>query len=160
SGCITGKAKTYDGAIESMNGNICRCTGYKSIQRAAQNVSEIVATANDNFLKHAVDKKIIPHYFLKIESQLKKLKEENSAHTLTETDNRRISGGTDLYVQQHEKIMHTNPVLMSNKNRFILQEGDECVFGAAATVSDIAQNKLFQTISNFDALIKLVSSTP
>src|SRR5690606_21245312 len=101
SGCITGKAKTYDGAIESMNGNICRCTGYKSIQRAAKSVSDIVATANDNFLQHAVENKIIPEYFLKIEDQLKKLTDENSAHTLTETDNRKVSGGTDLYVQQH-----------------------------------------------------------
>lgn len=160
-GCITGNAKTYEGAIDSMNGNICRCTGYKSIQRAASNVVDVVASCKqDDYLQHAVDQKIVPDYFLKIQEQLKKLIDENIDHSLTVTDNRKVSGGTDLYVQQHEKIVHTSPVLMNKQNRFIKQEGDDCVFGAATTVSDIAVSPMFQTITNFDALIKLVSSTP
>lgn len=32
--------KQYDQAIAAIDGNICRCTGYKSIERAAKIISE------------------------------------------------------------------------------------------------------------------------
>src|SRR5688500_2044917 len=36
--CIDGTAKTPEMAISSVDGNICRCTGYKSIVRAAESI--------------------------------------------------------------------------------------------------------------------------
>src|SRR5688500_12513869 len=43
--CIDDNPKTADMAISSIDGNICRCTGYKSIERAAASLSEPPALA-------------------------------------------------------------------------------------------------------------------
>src|SRR5687767_1373481 len=41
--CIDENPKTADMAISSVDGNICRCTGYKSIERAAERVCRQLA---------------------------------------------------------------------------------------------------------------------
>ena len=38
--CIDDTPKTIDSAISAIDGNICRCTGYKSIERAALSLLE------------------------------------------------------------------------------------------------------------------------
>src|SRR5437868_4050400 len=38
--CISDKELSHSNAIDAMNGNICRCTGYKSIERAAAIINE------------------------------------------------------------------------------------------------------------------------
>jgi xanthine dehydrogenase small subunit len=38
--CLSNKKATPQNAIIAIDGNICRCTGYKSIERAAEHISE------------------------------------------------------------------------------------------------------------------------
>ena len=38
--CISDAHPSFEKAIDSMNGNICRCTGYKSIERAAAVIND------------------------------------------------------------------------------------------------------------------------
>ena len=44
--CISEKEPSYSNAIDSVNGNICRCTGYKSIERAAATINEKMQDRN------------------------------------------------------------------------------------------------------------------
>src|SRR4029453_6380984 len=44
--CLSDKEATKENAIASVDGNICRCTGYKSIERAAGKVAEIMKERN------------------------------------------------------------------------------------------------------------------
>lgn len=56
-----------ESAIESMNGSICRCTGYKSIERAAISVSRLLQAKNpERPLEWLVDEGFLPVYFLEI----------------------------------------------------------------------------------------------
>src|ERR1035441_5220492 len=36
--CLSDKQRTLENAVEALGGNICRCTGYKSIERAATDI--------------------------------------------------------------------------------------------------------------------------
>ncbi len=67
----TGRKTTGESAIEATGGNICRCTGYKSIERAAE---AIAASLTDKEItgpvRWLVERKQLPEYFLTIPERL------------------------------------------------------------------------------------------
>ena len=44
--CLSDKEATTQNAVAAVDGNICRCTGYKSIERAAGKVAELIKEKN------------------------------------------------------------------------------------------------------------------
>jgi len=159
--CMNEQAPAYEKAIDAVNGNICRCTGYKSIERAAQKINTILEQRNNKpALQFAVDNNIIPDYFLSIEERLKKI---NPGEIKTAEGNTKfLGGGTDLYVQHHETMPYEHiRFLFDNKDlKGITQTGNSCEMGAAATVSDIAGSEIFREhFKDLQTYIRLVSST-
>jgi xanthine dehydrogenase small subunit len=74
-----------------------------------------------------------------------------------------LGGGTDLYVQQHNRMVHADiHFLYDNASlKGIQQAGNQCIIGAAATVTDILESPVFQGhFPGINRFIKLVSSTP
>jgi len=67
----TGRKTSRESAIEATGGNICRCTGYKSIERAAE---AIAASLDDKEItdpvRWLVERKQLPEYFLTIPERL------------------------------------------------------------------------------------------
>ncbi len=159
--CMSDATPSYDGAIDAMNGNICRCTGYKSIERAANSINtKMQERNNEEALRFAVDNCIIPSYFLSIKERLKKINTNSNAGL--QTGNKYLGGGTDLYVQQHDTIVHEKLELLFDQQQLngITQNGNTCEMGAAVTVTDIAESAIFQKhFSSLEKYIKLVSST-
>lgn len=160
--CINEKEPSYSNAIDSVNGNICRCTGYKSIERAAATINERMQQRKEtDALQFAVDNKMIPPYFLGIKERLQKMSlpsngKDNSGKV------KYLGGGTDLYVQQHDTIVHEEIDFLFDKQHLngIFKNGNVCEMGAAATVSDIASSLIFKAhFPKLDEYIKLVSST-
>ncbi len=150
-----------DKAIDAMNGNICRCTGYKSIQRAAITVANMLEDKNpDNPIGWLVSQGFLPAYFLGIPERLSALKKNASVTTST---NMIIGGGTDLMVQQPDAIEETDPSLLFDRNdlKGIREENGLCTIGAAATASDIMQSKnMRKYIPRLEDFFFLVSSDP
>lgn len=133
--CLGDKAPTYASARAAVDGNICRCTGYKSIERALERMTALLAKDGGNGDKgklgmdgegnggrsnkemnrvaFSVDKGIVPAYFNDIPQRLAALALEpngvlrgnGKAADGDEGNEKFLGGGTDLYVQQHAAMV-------------------------------------------------------
>ena len=157
--CLSEKTANRENAIAAMDGNICRCTGYKSLERASEDItSQLLKRDSKNRLKWLVENKFIPRYFAEIEERLKSMR-----HALHHAENSiMVGGGTDLYVQKHETMVHASAAFLYDdpKLKGISRTGNTLSFGASVTVEDLRSSELMHAV--FPDLIKhlkLISST-
>src|SRR5436189_3878766 len=88
--CIDDTAKTPEMAVSSIDGNICRCTGYKSIERAAHSISGRFAVGSRQF---------VPEYFAAIPQRLAAVNSRpKQAETRVIASVPFVAGGTAAYV--------------------------------------------------------------
>jgi xanthine dehydrogenase small subunit len=167
--CLSHKEATQQDAIASVDGNICRCTGYKSIERAAAKIAGMMnKRKNEEPSLFVSQNKILPSYFSGIQKRLQQLKDAEKISQLTDLAslNERphvVAGGTDLYVQKHDEMTHAplrflfdDPMLTG-----IITEGNKCIMGPSVTVNDLKESPIINEIfPNFPRYAKLVSSTP
>lgn len=157
---LTCAEPTIEDAISAIDGNICRCTGYKTIERAsAQLASKLALKDQDNAMPWLVANEFVPDYFLGIEQKLKSIQVEgyNVNGTIP------IGGGTDLYVQKHDDLHEYDLDYLFDRSSLngISFVGNTCILKSAATVTDLMQNeRLLETIPNWYKHLKLLSSTP
>lgn len=164
--CLSTQPPTTENAITAIDGNICRCTGYKSIERAAAGVATLLAQRNqEEPAQFAAEQQILPAYFAGIKERLKRLILFLNGELAppSGTTPRFMGGGTDLYVQQPEEIQEQPLQFLFNQDilKGITREDNRCVIGAACTVSDLLASPVMQAY--FPALgnyISLISSTP
>ncbi|HSU28124.1 MAG TPA: 2Fe-2S iron-sulfur cluster-binding protein, partial [Chitinophagaceae bacterium] len=72
--CLGRQEANQQNVIAAIDGNICRCTGYKSIERAAEKVVACMQDRkNEAPEKYVAGKKILPAYFATIPEKLKAL---------------------------------------------------------------------------------------
>jgi len=112
-------------------------------------------------LPFAVEHKIVPAYFLNIQERL-----VNMGPAVEPMDEhgsiKFLGGGTDLYVQQPEAMVHEAINFLFDKPQLksIVQKDNRCEIGAAVTVTDIAESEIFRThFPKLQDYIRLVSST-
>ncbi len=162
--CIDDTVKTVDSAISAIDGNICRCTGYKSIERACEKIVGCrLSVVGEGNLETAVERGIVPDYFLDIKTKLFELQKQNNRQPTTDNRPLFLSGGTDLYVQRPDEMIYAGSEnLFDNAALRFIEETDEFVeVGASVVVTDLLVSPIFQKL--FPKLykhLKLVSSTP
>lgn len=160
--CLSQEAVTPELAVRSIDGNICRCTGYKSIERAAADVAKQLAKKDvKDPVAWSVKNGFVPGYFADIAERLKTIKPvlppEGAGNFQP------LSGGTDLYVQKHDTMHHSpiRSVFNDEGLKGIRIAGDECIIGGAAVANDlIASQELRKRFPNLEKHVLLVSSTP
>lgn len=160
--CLSDKKATEENAIAAVDGNICRCTGYKSIERAAGKVGGILKERNgEDATVFVAKKKILPEYFTGIKNKLQSL--EVSRLTTDEPGLTTVGGGTDLYVQKHDEMTHAGIHFVFDEPGMntIIEEDGRVVLGPSVTVSDLKNSSLMNKLfPDFQRYAKFVSSTP
>ena len=165
--CVDDTAKTGASAVSAVDGNICRCTGYKSIERAAETLAKTMSAgetgrSKGELLNFAISHGIVPEYF---EGIVERLSSIVSSNPQSQVPNPKffVSGGTDLYVQRHDEMVHApaDNLFYNEELRGIRENGEFIEIGASATVTDLLVSPVMQAVfPNLYKHLKLVSSTP
>ncbi len=175
---LSKKDVTAENTIAAIDGNICRCTGYKSLERAATKIaSDLKEKDQQQSIQWLIDHQFIPEYFNGIPERLevladlarllprgKKSSTDEPAIVNPSVDNSTlVGGGTDLWVQRPEEMVQStiNPLFDQSGLKDLYANDGVCYIGAANTATDLLESSVLQ--SHFPRLnehMKLVSSTP
>lgn len=148
------KNKTCNDAV---SGNICRCTGYKSIEKAGFEIEEkLLQKDENNKIAWLIQEGFIPNYFEEIPNKLRGLKIEK-----LNSEGTKVANGTDLYVRYADDLSEENVELLSSKKELknIVFSNGICSIGANATVTNMDESLQLQTLfPKLKQFLKLVSS--
>lgn len=154
---------TQEEAVLAIAGNICRCTGYKSIERATARIVLLLQEqkSKKQKLKWLVNQHFLPEYFLQIAARLKECAKPLTYIEKTNTKAVFVGGGTDLYVQrpdemQPAKIVHA---LQREDLKGIWKASGKCHIGASTSTEELKQSPLIQSLSpEMNHFFNLISS--
>lgn len=165
---LTHSEYSLDEAVDALDGNICRCTGYEGIKRSVNNVVEILKNENGSKrdLNLLIDHKIIPQYFLNVPKLLKNLQKdfiEKKTPKRKAKVNYLVSGGTDLYVQRWDELYGSeiNFISSLNTSENISKSKNILIIKGTTTIEEFKESKVVQKyFPQLKDSLKLFGSLP
>lgn len=151
--CLGSKDLSYDDAVDALDGNICRCTGYVAIRNAARALCERLATVDKNpgrRLQALIAAGVVPEYFRGIPSRLSEITAEPASHGHSSV---LVAGGTDLFVQKPEKLRESDLCFLAQKRdlAYVREEAGFLRVGGATTIEEFRLSEVVRR--HFPALV-------
>ena len=151
----------------ALGGNLCRCTGYRSLKNCAEILNKEVGPrlGSRNRIEDLVKAEAIPEYFKDVPARLKRIAGKTPGNGRKLTGNGKnagrylIAGGTDLYVQVGESIPDS-PVKVLNlfpEMKGIRRDDGAFRVGALTTFEEFGEHadvqRIIPDIQSFNHLI-------
>ena len=142
---LEGRTVTVQGAVDALDGNLCRCTGYGSIRRAVEETVEPLLGKVPS-LQKLIELDLLPAYFAGIPQRLAKLRRKSPADspdwTFDRSEKNRllIAGGTDLYVQRGDALNTSAPRFLIPESEPIRVTDGMIELPASATMEQLRQD--------------------
>jgi len=133
-----------EGVKYALGGNLCRCTGYRSLKNCGETLAEKVSGhLEGNRLKNLIKLGVVPAWFESTPETLAAIPgrpaSPASAASPASTARFRIAGGTDMYVQQGEHIPSASVELLETLKGITINDGVVRV-GAMTTFEDFGRH--------------------
>jgi len=160
--CLSSPDLTEEEALAAMEGNICRCTGYVAVVRAVRrfldNLRPAVAAMEDR-TRALVRCRVLPDYFAEVPSLLESIAgmPEPSCSPGMEF----VGGGTDLYVQRAEDILHAPLRFLSRETSLkgVWRDKGQVYVGGATSTEEMRESEIIrESIPGFTRFSCLISS--
>jgi xanthine dehydrogenase small subunit len=159
---------TLEGMKRAISGNLCRCTGYASINRASEQLVEKFAQGGawadiweaDDRIEALVEADMLPAYFTDMPDRLRAVETPEIEHDGDVTDFF-VAGGTDIYVQQGEEIPGSSVKMLNHfpLMRGIRLEDGKFHVGALTSFEEFRADEGIQTlIERIDDFMFLIAS--
>ncbi len=144
--CLGSSALSYEDAVDALDGNICRCTGYVSIRNAARALCERLAEVDadpSEWLSALVAAGVVPEYFRAIPDQLAQLRTDPQPPA---KDAVLVAGGTDLFAQRPEQLLESDLCFLSSRCDldYVHADGEMLRVGGAVTIEDFRRSAAVQ----------------
>ncbi len=140
--CLGSSTLSYEHAVDALDGNICRCTGYVSIRNAARTLCEKLASVGSDpaeRLGALVSAGVVPEYFRAIPDQLAQLHADPRPACEGAV---LVAGGTDLFAQRPEQLLESDLCFLSDRCdlNYIRVDGEFLRVGGGVTIEDFRRS--------------------
>jgi len=140
--CLTSPDLSYADAIDALDGNLCRCTGYEAIRRAARALCDALATVDrrpERRVEALIEAGVLPGSFRDVPRQLAKL---SSPQSNDHAEAVLVAGGTDLFVQRPEQLVEADLCFLSRRRdlSYLRRDGNALRVGGAVTIEEFRRS--------------------
>ena len=159
---LTAASYSTDGAMIALAGNLCRCTGYASIQRAMDHLIDVLqpkVKAGEDRVGTLVEAGVLPRFFGEVAIRLAELVDDGPP---SDPRGPLVAGGSDLYVQRLHTIENTAPRLLLHEiePRIWLEDGFVNL-SATTTAEDLKLSSVLREIlGDLSPFVDLICSQP
>ncbi|OGS52057.1 MAG: hypothetical protein A3J79_00960 [Elusimicrobia bacterium RIFOXYB2_FULL_62_6] len=151
--CLASPELSYENAVDALDGNICRCTGYVSIRNAARALCEKLAGIDKDpagRLAALLAAGVVPEYFRAIPERLAQLRADPRPSC---EDAVLVAGGTDLFAQRPEQLFESGLCFLSDRCDldYVRADGGALRAGGGVTIEDFRRSEAVK--KHFPALV-------